>query len=362
MTDFSNATHLSDMQIPESWASYIIERSTASNAFFQSGVVADNTPALHNLGTSGTTVNIPAFQPLEVADPQVPTDTADLVLNKIKTDKFQARKLGFDQAWSATDLSRELSGADPLGAIGDSIADYWNTIYEKVLLAELTGMFASTSMKGVNQLDVTSTQDPTFSLTNFNKARFMLGDRYKDLALVVIHSDILMQLQNANIVDPKTGATNTFVINGNANVPTSITAPDTGDSIKGVQIVVDDALTKDASGKYNSYLFAKGAVSYVELPVENAVETGREPLINHGVDYLINRRRFVMQPQGISWNDTAFGADKEFPDLTDLANGANWTKKFDNKLIPMVKFTTTDGAIITASTTAGTSTSSTSSK
>ena len=69
-----------------------------------------------------------------------------------------------------------------------------------------------------------------------------------------------------------------------------------------------------------------------------------------------------MQPQGISWNDTAFGADKEFPDLTDLANGANWTKKFDNKLIPMVKFTTTDGAIIPASTTAGTSTSSTSSK
>lgn len=26
--DFTNATHLADMQIPENWAQYIIERST----------------------------------------------------------------------------------------------------------------------------------------------------------------------------------------------------------------------------------------------------------------------------------------------------------------------------------------------
>lgn len=351
--DYTQATHLSDMQVPVNWAQYIIERSTASNAFFKSGVVADNTPQLHTLGTGGSVVNIPAYKPLDVADPQIPDDTTDLQLHKIATDLYQARKLGFNQAWSATDLSAELSGSDPLAAIGDSLADYWSSVYEKVLVATLNGVFASSSMKGVNQFDATSGKDATFSLTNFNEARFMLGDHYKDLALVVIHSDILKALQNANLVDPKTGSSNTFVINGNANVPTAITAPDAGDSIKGVQIVVDDALAKDSSGKYTSYLFAKGAISYAEFPVENAVETGRDALVNQGVDYLINRRRFVMAPQGVSWNETAFGTDKKFPSLTDLANGANWTKKFDNKQIPVVKFVTSADAIApaTASTT-----------
>ena len=344
--DFTSATHLADMQIPENWAQYIIERSTTTNAFFKSGVVADNTPAFHDLKNAGTTINIPAFKPLDVSDPQIPDDNSDMVVHKIATDKFQARKLGFDQAWSATDLSRELSGADPLGAIGDSIADYWSTIYQKIMLSELTGMFASTSMKDVNQLDVTGDKtDRTFSLRNFNKARFLLGDHYKDLALVVMHSDILRQLQDANIVDPKTGS-NTFVINGNGGVPSAITAPDAGDKIKGVEIIVDDSLTKDESGKYNSYLFAKGAISYVELPIQNAVETGRDSLRNHGVDYIINRRRLVMAPQGMSWNDTAFGTDKEFPTLDDLKNGNNWIKKFDNKLIPIVKFTTSDQPIV----------------
>lgn len=348
--NYSTGTTLADMQIPESWSAYIVEKSTATNAFFKSGVVADNTPAFHNLASAGTLVTIPAYKPLDVVDPQLADDTKDLLLNKIKTDQFQARKLAFNQAWSATDLSQELSGTDPLSTIGNSVADYWSAIYEKIILAELTGMFASSSMKGINQFDATATKDPTFSLTNFNEARFQLGDHYKDLSLVVIHSDILKQLQNANIIDAKTGMMNTFVINGNTGVPTSITAPDAGDTIKGVQIVVDDALTKDSTGKYNSYLFAKGAISYAELPVDHAVENGRDALTNGGVDYLINRRMFVMAPQGMGWNETNFGVGNKFPSLTDLQDGKNWVRQFDPKMIPLVKFTTSDGAITPVST------------
>ncbi|WP_262346039.1 hypothetical protein [Lactiplantibacillus argentoratensis] len=79
-------------------------------------------PQIAALLGAGKVANMPLFKPLADDDPQVPDDTTDLLVNKITTDLAQARKLGFDQAWSATDLSAELSGADPLSAIGDQSA------------------------------------------------------------------------------------------------------------------------------------------------------------------------------------------------------------------------------------------------
>ena len=178
----------------------------------------------------------------------------------------------------------------------------------------------------------------------------MLGDRYKDLAIVAVHSDILRQLQDANLVDAKNNST--FVLNGNSNVPTAIQTPDAGDKIKGVQIVVDDSLPVD-NGKYTSYLFAQGAVGYSELPVTNAVETNRDPLKNHGIDYLVNRRRFVFAPQGLSWNESNFvtkNPGKTYPSMTDLADGTNWSKVYDHKLIPMAQFVTSADAIVPSTT------------
>ncbi|MBP5818615.1 phage capsid protein, partial [Lactiplantibacillus plantarum] len=155
------------MQIPENWGAYLAEKSTQNNAFFTSGVV-QNVPQIAALLGAGKVANMPLFKPLADDDPQVPDDTTDLLVNKITTDLAQARKLGFDQAWSATDLSAELSGADPLSAIGDQVSDYWSHVYEKLLLQTLTGVFSSASMKGVNQLDTTTDKiDTTFSLKNF---------------------------------------------------------------------------------------------------------------------------------------------------------------------------------------------------
>lgn len=363
MADITTATKLADMQIPESWAQYTAQRSVEQDQFFQSGVVAAVPNLANQLAGGGFLVNMPYFKPLADVDPQIPDDSKDIELNTINTAVSQAREYGMDQGWSATDLAAELAGADPLTAISNSVADYWRHINEKILLKTLDGVFASTSMSGVNQFDATDGRraDNTFSLANFNKARFQLGDRYRDLAVVAVHSDILQQLQNANIVDPKTG--NTILINGN-QLPTQIQAPNPGDTIKGVQIVVDDTLpVKD--GKYTSYLFATGAFGWSELPVNRAVETGRDALRFHGVDYLINRRRFVLAPAGMSWNESAYQADKAaaqataaFPTMDDMGNAKYWTRVADQKLIPFVKFTTTDEAIKTTGTTTPTSTSS----
>ena len=358
MANIDVATKLANMQIPETWASYTAQRSVEQDQFFQSGVISAVPNLASQLAGGGFLVNMPFLKPLADVDPQIPDDNKDISLNTIETGVSQAREYGMNQAWSATDLSAELSGADPLAAISNSVSEYWRHINEKILLKTLDGVFSSDSMKGINQFDATDGRrsDHTFSLANFNAARFQLGDRYRDLAVVAVHSDILQQLQNANIVDPKTG--NTILINGN-QLPTQIQAPNPGDTIKGVRIVVDDSLpVKD--GVYTSYLFATGAFGWSELPVDHAVASGRDELRFNGVDYLVNRRRFVLAPAGMSWNETNFQADNAdkithkpapFPTMDNMANGKYWTRIADKKLIPYVKFTTTDEAINQTTTT-----------
>ena len=360
MANITTATKLADMQIPESWARYTAQRSVEQDQFFQSGVIRAVPNLASQLAGGGFLVNMPYFKPLADDDPQIPDDSKDIELHTINTAVSQARKYGMDQGWSATDLSAELAGADPLAAISDSVSDYWRHINEKILIKTLDGVYGSASMRNKNQFDATSTSDTTFSLDNFNEARFKLGDRYRDLTVVVVHSDILKRLQNSNIVDQKTG--NTILVNGN-QLPTQIQAPNPGDSIKGVRIIVDDTLPVK-NGKYTSYLFATGAFGWSELPAEHAVETGRDGLRFHGVDYLINRRRFILAPAGMSWNESAYQADKAsnnvtaaFPTLDDMGNSKYWSRIADPKLIPFVKFTTTADPISTTSTTPATSAS-----
>lgn len=356
MSDINTATKLADMQIPESWAAYTAQRSVEQDQFFQSGVIRAVPNLASQLAGGGFLVNMPYFKPLADDDPQIPDDNKDIQLHTISTAVSQAREYGMDQGWSATDLSAELAGADPMTAISNAVSDYWQHINEKILLKTLDGVFASSSMTGINQFNATDGRrsDHTFSLDNFNAARFQLGDRYRDLTVVVVHSDILKQLQNSNIVDQKTG--NTILVNGN-QLPTQIQAPNPGDTIKGVRIVVDDTLpVKD--GVYTSYLFATGAFGWSELPANRAVETGRDALKYHGVDYLVNRRRFILSPAGMSWNESAYQADRAannvtaaFPTLADLGNAKYWSRVADPKLIPFVKFTTTADPIKSNSTT-----------
>lgn len=123
MADITTATKLADMQIPESWAQYTAQRSVEQDQFFQSGVIAAVPNLASQLAGGGFLVNMPFIKPLADTDPQIPDDNKDIQLNTIASGLSQAREYGMNQAWSATDLSRELSGTDPLAAISTSVAD-----------------------------------------------------------------------------------------------------------------------------------------------------------------------------------------------------------------------------------------------
>jgi hypothetical protein len=83
--------------------------------------------------------------------------------------------------------------------------------------------------------------------------------------------------------------------------------------------------------------FAKGSAKLDEQPVEGGfgtqgVELARVPLDSDTV--LINRRRYVLHPRGVKFTSASVAGDS--PSNTELENGANWSRVWENKNVRIV--------------------------
>ena len=116
-------TEIADVIVPSVFQKYLIERTAARSALIQSGII-ERSPGFDLLaGGGGATVNMPFWQDLTGArqafsstlTPVKITASADIAL--IQNDS---------NAWGTNDLAGLLAGDDPMNAILDLLADYWN--------------------------------------------------------------------------------------------------------------------------------------------------------------------------------------------------------------------------------------------
>jgi hypothetical protein len=106
---------------------------------------------------------------------------------------------------------------------------------------------------------------------------------------------------------------------------------------QGREVIVDDGMPV-TSGVYTTYLFARGAVSMVNEPPENADEPYRHPDKNGGTDALYTRRKMVMHPRGVRWTPGSGVPSSSTPSNTELGNSSNWTRVFEPQNIRIVQF------------------------
>ena len=109
------------------------------------------------------------------------------------------------------------------------------------------------------------------------------------------------------------------------------------DFYQGRRVTVDDGCPVTADGVYTTYLFGNGAIAYGNgNPVGHvATETDRDKQTGGGVDYLINRKAFILHPRGIAYTG-AVRAHVETPLRTELANPANWNPVYEPKQLRIV--------------------------
>jgi len=311
------ATLLSDVFVPDIWRQYVIERTAALSAVFQSGIVSDLQDQL-SPKMGGATVNMPFWQDLTGAD-EVIDDTGALTINKIDSEKDVAAVLQRGKVFGASDLSGDMAGNDPMTAIGDLFAGYWARRFQDVLISVLGGAMGAASM-AANVLDISGL---TAGAENFDGEAFVdagarLGDHQDNLVAAAVHSATYTVMKKQDLID--------FVEDSENGTPIA--------TYMGKRLIVDDGMPL-ATDVYTSYLFANGAIGYAEGTPKVPAAVDRDELAGGGTEYIVNRRRFVLHPRGVKWVGSPAGSSAT---NAELATGTNWVRVYEPKNVRIVAF------------------------
>lgn len=325
-------TKIADVIVPELFNRYVINRTMELSAFFQSGIVV-NSPEFDALASEAArTHNMPFFEDLQ-GESEPTLEDVEMTPAKIGSNKDVSTTILRQKMWAATNLSAALAGADPMKAIGDLVAQYWARDTQKELIAILAGVFGTTTAdpSGTPKAE-TRMEDHILDLTTgkteaakqisasaFIDACQMLGDAQAQLTGVAMHSATKSYLKKLNLIETERDSTDVEF-----------------DTYQGRRVTVDDGCPVE-DGVYTTYLFGNGAVAYGNgSPVGHvATETDRDKKTGGGVDYLINRKAFILHPRGIAYT----GAKRkhvETPTRAELAMAENWKPVYESKQLRIV--------------------------
>lgn len=316
-------TRIADVIQPEIFTPYTIQRTMELSALIQSGIAENNSQFDELAGGPNTLVNMPFWDDL-TGDPEVMDDTGETTPGKITANKDVARKLAWVKSYGANALSAMLSGSDPLKAIADLFASYWNRQYQGMLLSILEGVFASAKMaEKVHDITAETGDAALISGRTFIDAVQKMGDAKDLLTGVMIHSATEAFLAKNDLIEYKEES------DGKIRIP----------YFMGKRVIVDDSVAFDtATGASEAYLFGNGAIAWGNgsHPDIQQTEVVRKGLSLAGEDILVNRRLSILHPRGVKWTEDSVAGT--FPTLEELETGTNWERVYEPKAVRVVKF------------------------
>lgn len=324
-------TQIADVIVPEVFNPYVIQRTAELSALRRSGIVQPN-PELDRLASAGgKLINMPFWNDLTGAD-EVLSDSGALTPAKIDAGQDIAVLLMRGKAWSVNDLATALSGDDPMGAIGDLVAEYWARREQDTLISILTGVFADNIANDSSDLvhDISIADGNNAAAANLISADAvldttqLLGDAKNRLTALTMHSAVHNRLQKQNLIDFE---------------PTN--AQDIGwGTYLGKTIIVDDRCPRVAGGTsgfvYTTYLFGMGAIGLGNGGAPVPTETDRDSLA--GEDILVNRRHYLLHPRGVKFTSSSVAGSS--PTNTELEAAANWDRVYDQKNVRLAALKT----------------------
>ena len=323
-------TTLADVIVPELFTPYTVQKTMELSALFTSGIVAHSADFDRLASEAAPLHNMPFFEDLS-GDSENVVEGASLTAAKITSKVDVSTTIRRAKMWSATDLSAALAGKDPMAAIGSLVARYWARDMQKELINTLNGVFGSYTDTNSNTVTPLSDHILDISGETGNAAKIsasafidacqLLGDAQGQLTAVAMHSATKAYLKKQNLIQTERDSTSVEF-----------------DTYQGRRVIVDDGCPV-ANGVYTTYLFGNGAVAYGNgSPVRFIpTELDRDKKLGSGVDYLINRKAFILHPRGIKFTNLV-RANAETVSRAELANAKNWERVYEPKAIRMVCF------------------------
>ena len=326
----STVTGIADVIVPSIFLPYMWQKSTQLSRLVQSGIMQVSPEFAELVTGGGATFHLPFWN--EVNDAAQTLDDEDaLETRKLTSQKDMAVRHALGNAWSTNDLAVALAGDDPMGAVATQLANWWNKQHQtRVLIPSLKGIFAtalaSTHVNDISIADGNNAADGNLiSADAFIDTMAKLGDHWDKIEAIAMPSKPFFRLQKLGLIET------VQLQDQNINIR----------MFQGREVIVDDTLPTVAGGtsgyKYTTYLFAKNSVAFGRStnPKTPEIEFDRDILA--GDDVMAVRSHFLLHPRGVAFTGSIAGA---VPTQAELEDGANWTKRWTDKNIPVLALIT----------------------
>lgn len=319
---------------PEVFSEFMSENPTWNDAIIASGVLAQDNTIMDLIGEKGNVATIPFYTPIDEQDSQA-------LNNDGETDNTPAEITGKKQtcmliqrmkAWKSKDFTKELTGADPMTHVANSVADFYKQVRTRDLMTtvdavlSLSGMenhITDLSLTGKGTVGDVNKIDDTTLIFAQQKA---LGDSADKMGLLVLNSYIYAKYKAMGLVDYNK-YTIANAVEREVNLPT----------IGGFIPLVTDKFTVDTTGTnpvYKTYMLGTGSVLTCDKTnYENPYYTDYDPETSAGIEKLYTKQGYVLHPNGFSINANKIA--KESPTNAELGAKANWSLAFNQKNIRM---------------------------
>lgn len=324
-------TKIADVIVPELFNPYVINRTMELCALVNSGIIV-NSPEFDRLASEAArTHNMPFFEDL-TGDSESTLEDVKMTPAKIGSNKDVSTTLLRQKMWGSSNLAAALAGSDPMKAIGDLVAGFWARDMQKELIALLAGIFGTYTPEEEGGTATTLMADHILDLTTMTKAEAkiisasafidacqLMGDAQGLLTDVAMHSPTKSYLKKNNLIQTERDSTDVEF-----------------DTYQGRRVTVDDGCPVE-NGTYTTYLFSQGAIALGNgSPVGHvATELDRDKQTGGGVDYLINRRAYILHMRGVAYTGKK-RKNVETPTREELKLAENWNPVYEPKQLRVV--------------------------
>jgi len=328
-------TELTDIFVPEVFASYQVNDAVEKTAFVESGVVALSPELDARAKSGGMLTTVPHWNDLDASiEPNYSNTTYTDVAEpqKINSGEMTARISYLNEGFSSSDLNKELAGSDPMQRIANRVDSYWQRQFQRRILSIAIGLYNDNvaANSGDMVVDVTSQTPGTitdanrFDASSFIDAQFTLGDRAGELGVFAVHSVVLKAMTKQQLIENIRDADGKLLYQAYMNA----------------RVVVDDGMPTFGTGvdrKYLSILFGPGAIGYGRGAPKTPSEVERSPARANGggVEVLWSRKTWLIHPAGFDFLSASITAPGLSPTWANLQNAANWERELDRKNVPI---------------------------
>lgn len=320
---------------PEVFSEYMTEQPTWNDAILNSGILVQDSTIMDLIGTRGNVATLPFYVPIdEDADHALNNDgETNNTPSEITGKKQTAMLIQRMKAWKAQDFTRELTGADPMTHVANSVAGFYRQTRVRDLMAIVDAVLSLTGMSshikdiseptGTGAVSDTNKVDDTTLIFAKQKA---IGDSSDNMGLLFMHSYMYAKYQAMGLVDyNKYTVTNALA--GDVNLP----------SINGFIPIVSDRYTVDTSKQnvvYKTYMIGAGSILTCDKTnYEDPYYADYDPETKAGIRKLYTKQGYVLHPNGFSID--ASKISKESPTNAELGTKGNWSLVYNHKNIRM---------------------------